>query len=171
MTTPILMTQRLHLRALTYDDVPALHDALSDEASMTYWSCPPKKTLKETREYMRFNIEAKAGPCWAITRREAPDQAIGWVILMIRKESVAEIGYILVPSARGEGIAFEACERIVTYGFDEGMRRIFADIDPDNTPSIALMEKLGFLYEGRHVASWHTHLGIRDSVIYAKVQL
>ncbi|WP_019960752.1 GNAT family N-acetyltransferase [Woodsholea maritima] len=171
MTTPILMTPRLHLRALSYDDVPALHDALSDEASMAYWSSAPKKTLKETREYMRFNIEAKAGPCWAITKREAPELALGWVILMIRKESVAEIGYITLPSARGEGLAFEACARVVEYGFSEGMRRIYADTDPDNTASIALLEKLGFRYEGRLVATWHTHLGIRDSAIYAKVQL
>jgi RimJ/RimL family protein N-acetyltransferase len=50
--------------------------------------------------------------------------------------------------------------------FVEGQRRIFADTDPDNQPSIALLTRLGFTLEGRLRAEWQTHIGVRDSLIY-----
>lgn len=165
----ILLTPRLHLRPITFEDAPALHGALSDETTMRYWSSAPKSSLAETRSYMAFNVKGEAGPCWAITRRESPEQAMGWVILMTKKPGIAEIGFILVPSQAGRGYGYEACKAVMDHGFQTGLRRIFADIDPDNAASIALVKKLGFLYEGRHRAAWDTHIGIRDSVIYAKL--
>ena len=49
--------------------------------------------------------------------------------------------------------------------FDEGQRRVFADTDPENVSSLALLERLGFRREGLLRGEWATHLGVRDSVI------
>ena len=52
------------------------------------------------------------------------------------------------------------------FAFGAGQRRVFADTDPDNRGSIALLERLGFRLEGRLRGEWHTHIGVRDSLIY-----
>ena len=49
--------------------------------------------------------------------------------------------------------------------FDNGARRVFADTDPENDASIALLQRLGFRREGVLRAEWETHIGVRDSVI------
>jgi RimJ/RimL family protein N-acetyltransferase len=42
---------------------------------------------------------------------------------------------------------------------------VFADTDPENAASIALLERLGFRREGLLRGEWETHIGVRDSVI------
>ena len=75
------------------------------------------------------------------------------------------------PHAQGRGLAREAVGRVVEYGLGEReLRRIYADTDPENRPSIRLLEALGFEFEGRLRANWKTHLGIRDTALYAKVR-
>jgi len=56
---------------------------------------------------------------------------------------------------------------MLAHAFDTlGLRRLYADIDPDNTASIRLVEALGFQLEGRLREAWETHIGVRDSLIY-----
>jgi ribosomal-protein-alanine N-acetyltransferase len=103
--------------------------------------------------------------CWAITAGD--DAALGWVILIDGKPDVKEIGYILRRDQWGTGIAREAVTRVIDHGFGEmGLRRIFADTDPENPGSIGLLERLGFQREGRLRGEWETHIGVRDSLIY-----
>ncbi|MBL0767405.1 GNAT family N-acetyltransferase [Sphingopyxis sp. DHUNG17] len=166
MTAPTLTTGRLRLRQLVADDAPALHGALSDSRVMQWWSSGPHGSLAESEEYLRWNSAIDNGHrCWAITLDG--DAALGWVILRERRAGVAEIGYILGREQWGRGIAREALARVIDYGFDAAnLRRIFADTDPDNGASIGLLERLGFVCEGRLRAEWETHIGIRDSLIY-----
>ncbi|HJS79675.1 MAG TPA: GNAT family protein [Vitreimonas sp.] len=49
------------------------------------------------------------------------------------------------------------------------MHRLMADIDPDNSASISLFLRAGFQREGLLRQNWKTHLGVRDSVIMAKL--
>lgn len=102
-----------------------------------------------------------------MTRPAAPDDALGWVVLIDRKPGVAEIGYIIRPDAQRRGHVSEAVARVLDHGFDAlGLRRIYADTDPDNAGSIAVLTKLGFTLEGRLRDQWETHLGVRDSLIF-----
>lgn len=50
--------------------------------------------------------------------------------------------------------------------FAEGQRRVFADTDPENRASRALLERLGFALEGVLRAEWETHIGVRDTALY-----
>lgn len=166
MAAPTLTTGRLVLRQLRIDDAPALFPALSDVELMRWWSSGPHGSLAETREYLRFNAsEAEAHLCWAITCGD--DRALGWVILMDKRADVADIGYILRRDAGKRGIAREAVAAVIEYGFGRlRLRRICADVDPDNVGSVALLKYLGFRREGLLRAEWETHIGVRDSLIY-----
>lgn len=59
---------------------------------------------------------------------------------------VGEIGYILKPEFRRQGLMFEAIGAIIRYGF-EGLQldRIDAYTRQDNSASVALLKKLGFI--------------------------
>lgn len=167
MPAPMLTTARLVLRQLRVDDAAALFPVLSDPAVMHWWSSGPQQSVAETEAYLENNAaEGDGHQCWAITA-QGDDSALGWVILMDGKPGVAEIGYILRHDRWGAGIAHEAVARVIDHGFGEmDLRRIFADTDPENDGSIALLERLGFVREGRLRGEWLTHIGVRDSLIF-----
>jgi len=168
MPAPTLTTARLVLRHLRADkaEAEALFAVLSDPQVMIWWSSGPHQSLAETSDYVaRNSAEEEDWLCWAITAGD--DVALGWVILMDGKPGVGEIGYILRRDKWGSGIAREAVSRVIDHGFgDLELRRIFADTDPENAGSIALLERLGFQYEGQLRGEWETHIGVRDSLIY-----
>lgn len=161
---PVIVTPRLRLRARVADDAEALFPAMSDPALMTWWSRGPYASVAE----LRASLTPGAGGyrTWAITR-DGDDRALGFVAAIEKRQGgVSEIGYLLTHEAQGHGFAREAVAGVVSQLFAEGQRRVFADCDPDNRASILLLERLGFQLEGRLRAEWHTHIGVRDSLIY-----
>jgi len=163
---PTLETKRLVLRAVEVEDADALHHFFSDEEAMTWWSSGPHKTLEETRAYVRVNATDAKYLTWAIT--ESGGEALGWVCLIPGREGVAEIGYNLRRSHWRKGYVREAVARIIEHGFTAcGLHKIKADTDPENVGSNALLESLGFGREGYLQEEWTTHLGVRDSILWA----
>ena len=62
----------------------------------------------------------------------------------------ADIGYELSPHHWGCGYASEAARAMVDFGFRElGLRRISSWCIADNVASVRVLERLGFLLEGR----------------------
>jgi [ribosomal protein S5]-alanine N-acetyltransferase len=60
-----------------------------------------------------------------------------------------EIGFELSKEQWGKGIALEAVEAIINYGYEHmNFQRIEALIEPPNRASQKLVEKLGFIREG-----------------------
>lgn len=167
MPVPTLTSQHLVLRQIRTDDAEALFSVLSDPQVMIWWSSAAHETLAETQAYVAKNAEEGQGfLCWAITIK-GDDTALGWVVLYDGKPGVKEIGYILSRDKWGSGMAREAVSRVIDHGFDDlGLRRIFADTDPENHGSIAMLERLGFQQEGYLRAEWETHMGVRDTLIF-----
>ena len=162
--TIVIETPRLTLRPRTLDDAEALHAAFTDVDVMRYWSRPPHTSVEETRAELAY--DAPEWRRWAITLKD-DDTAIGVVVAGEKRQgNVTEIGYILVRDYWGSGIAREAVSAVIDRIFAEGQRRVFADTDPDNTPSRAMLERLGFKLEALLRAEWETHLGVRDTTIY-----
>lgn len=160
-----LRTERLTLRPLRLSDADSLHPAFADEALMHWWSSGPHSDPARTRDYVAGNVDSDDYPTWAITLGD--DVAVGWVVLPPRRDGVAEIGYILRRDHWGRGIAREAVTAVIDHGFDGlGLRRIYADTDPENEASIGLLKSLGFTLEGRLRGEWETHIGVRDSFIW-----
>ncbi len=163
---PVLETARLRLRGIVPDDAEAMFPALSDAPLMRWWSSAPHRDVAETRAYLTYTPDLDGMRSWAITLGEAAP-AIGWVTAIRRRPGVNEIGYILARDHWGSGIAHEAVARVIDLLFhDEGQRRVFADVDPDNVASRGLLERLGFKVEGHLRAEWETHIGVRDTIIY-----
>lgn len=87
-----------------------------------------------------------------IFQKDDPDTIIGSVNfsnIMYGPFSRATIGYKLDKQYHGFGYATEACETAIKIIFSNyKIHRIEARIAPENLPSIKLIERIGFLYEG-----------------------
>ncbi|WP_249340599.1 GNAT family N-acetyltransferase [Sphingomonas sp. 2SG] len=165
--TPTLTTARLTLRPLVPDDAEALFPAMADPEVMHWWSRGPFASVEELRAYfadMRLGQRA-----WAAVRA-GETAAIGFVYVGERRPGVSEIGYLFARATWGSGVARESVSAVIAQLFGEGTRRLFADIDPDAVASARLLERIGFTCEGRLRAEWQTHIGVRDTLIYAMLR-
>ncbi|MFS0738612.1 GNAT family protein [Sphingomonas sp. 1P06PA] len=158
---PPLATERLALRPIARGDAEALFPLFSDPEAMRFWSSPPFSDVEALRAWISPSDE---WPAWVMVEA---GEVVGRIAIGVRRPGVAEIGYALDRRAWGRGIAAEAVKAVIAHGFGAmGLRRIFADVDPDNIASIRLLERLGFALEGRLRAEWETHIGVRDSLIF-----
>ena len=76
----------------------------------------------------------------------AGDRAVGKVWFDV-DGSMATVGWWLRASATGHGYATEAVRALCNLAFDVGVERLEAHTDPDNAPSRALAERVGFVLE------------------------
>lgn len=68
-----------------------------------------------------------------------------------RADGELEVGYALVPAARGVGLASEAVGLLITWAHRQpGVSAITARVDPGNAASERLLTRLGFRSDGRH---------------------
>jgi ribosomal-protein-alanine N-acetyltransferase len=165
-STITVKQHRLSLRPRRESDAEALFPTMSHPDSMRYWSSKPFTDISDLRKsFAETENETSNWKIWAITRLDS-DTAIGFVAASTKRKGVSEIGYMIAREELGCGHGREAVGMLIDKLFGEGQRRVFADVDPDNQPSIKLLETLGFQLEGRLRAEWEMHIGIRDSLIY-----
>ncbi len=151
-------TERLILRRVTLDDAPFILRLVNEPAWIQYIGDKKIRTLDAARAYITdgplkmytqfgfglFLIELKntltpVGLCGLIKRDELHD---------------VDIGFALVPECWGKGYGFESASAVMRYAVAQhGMSKLLAITLPENGPSIALLEKLGFNYQQRiHLA-------------------
>jgi RimJ/RimL family protein N-acetyltransferase len=69
---------------------------------------------------------------------------------------------------QNQGYATEALTRVIDYVFNDLKKhRIMASVDPDNTNSIQLVERIGFRKEAHFVESLYIKGRWADDLIYA----
>lgn len=165
ISTPTITTPRFICRGLERGDEKAFWPAFSDDEQMRYWSRGPFDDRGEFREYL-FDTDW-GGRTWICEPREG-GAPVFRMVASSTVEQVAEIGYILVPGNEGKGIARECVSALITHLFrEEGFHRIFADVDPRNKRSNALLERLGFTREGHLRHTMKTHIGWADTWLWA----
>jgi len=65
-------------------------------------------------------------------------------------EGEVEIGYALAPVARGCGLATESVVLMLRWALAQPeVRAVSARVEPENTTSIRLLERVGFEFDGR----------------------
>lgn len=78
------------------------------------------------------------------------EEAVGLVVLMHRpKAGTVEVGYWLVPTARGRGLAARAVRLLADWALTEAdVARVEALVHPDNVASLRTLASAGFAREG-----------------------
>lgn len=95
-------------------------------------------------------IEEGTGVRWGITLTGQDEVISSCGFLNVSaKHQRAEIGFELSSNHWGRGIAGEALRAVVRHGFTQlGFHRIEALVEPANTASQQLLERVGFTREG-----------------------
>jgi RimJ/RimL family protein N-acetyltransferase len=168
---PTIPGRRIALRWLTPRDVPALFTVFADPKVMRYWSCPAYEREEQARGLLAAIEKCFAEKSlfqWGIARRE-DDQVIGTCTLssVDPKNLRAELGYALGSAHWGQGIMAEALGVLLDFAFGElGLRRLEADVDPENAASIRALERLGFQREGYMRERWFIAGNVLDSLYF-----
>jgi RimJ/RimL family protein N-acetyltransferase len=168
---PELHGARVTLRAMRAADVPALFAMQSDPVGMRYWSYPPLARIEQAEQLFERNVRAtETGEClpWIVSL-PLDDAMIGTCTLFALDTAHrrAMVGYGLDRQHWGRGYAQEALHLALGHAFGAlALHRIEADIDPRNTASTRLIERVGFTREGLLRERWFVGDDIQDSVIY-----
>ncbi|MBL3645636.1 GNAT family N-acetyltransferase [Bacillus sp. RHFB] len=150
---PVIETKRLILREVTLEDAGDMFKYLSVTDVVKPMGLDPFETVNDVWDEIKWYesiFEKGSGIRWGITLKDS-GKVIGscGFLNMVTKHHRAEIGYELSKNHWGKGIASEALEAVVMYGYRHfHLERIEALIEPDNHPSQKLVEKQGFRREG-----------------------
>jgi [ribosomal protein S5]-alanine N-acetyltransferase len=170
-TPPIINTERLILRLVDRDDLPALFDVNCDPAVTRFLPYSAWQTMDDANDwYERTLKRQETGAAWqfAIVLR-ATARALGTCLLFNFDEGSrrAETGYVLGQAYWSKGYASEAMRGLIAYAFGTlDLRRLEAQINPQNLASCALIERLGFEREGVLRERLFDHGGFCDSAFY-----
>jgi ribosomal-protein-alanine N-acetyltransferase len=172
---PTLATQRLRLRQFVPGDLEGLHACFGDETAMRYWNTPPCKTTAETKRCLTYLAKTTSPHDhlgWAVADKRT-DRCIGMVNYHHRepRHHKLEVGYILAPAKQGRGLMTEALQALLAYCFGElAVNRVEALVQPDNSASIRLAERLGFRCEGGPLRDyWRVGDEYRSVMMYARL--
>ncbi len=163
------------LRSLTVDDAGTLHAAIDRDRDAfdpwLRWSA----TITDADAAARFITDAAeretTGHGFHLGLWEA-DRLLGGVVCWSNDpvHHVAEVGYWLVPSARGRGLVHRALRPVIDAMFRNGVNRIEFQCRVENQPSRAVAERIGGVLEGTRRQSHFVNGAYRDHVVYSVLQ-
>lgn len=141
-------TERLAFRRFAVEDAQVIFDLNSDPQVIRYTGNYPCKDLEEARQVIIENIqksylENEYGR-WAVILKSTGEVA-GWCGLRYKKErGHVDLGYRFFRKNWGIGIATEAAEGCLEYGFSKyKIPYVIALAQRKNLASIRVMEKIG----------------------------
>ena len=154
----VLTTPRLQLVRVTAADAPFVLDLLNSPGWLRFIGDRGVRTLGDARAYIRDNYQAsyrRHGYGGYRVRRVADGVSVGMCGLFKRDTlDHPDIGFAFLTGFKGQGYGYEAASALLTYARQTlGLPRLLAIVNPDNAPSIGLIEKLGLRYEGPYLTS------------------
>ncbi len=158
MLSDLIITKQLCLEPLHSRHLDAYRDfLLSNRAAFEPWS-PLLTDAYYSKENIKKKIEDdcarqhKGQAYFWVARRQDSQQIIADVRYTTVIRGILQscfLAYKVAPEYQRQGIATEMVAHTIRHMFDVvGLNRIEAHIMPRNLPSCALIEKLGFEYEG-----------------------
>jgi RimJ/RimL family protein N-acetyltransferase len=152
-----LLTERLVLRPCAPGDEAGLVAGIGDVEVQRWLEQPPHPyTFDDARDWIAHTAaEREAGRMQDFAITLTNGKLIGGVALRTPGgPPLAELGYWIARSHWGQGYATEALSRVVHFASEESTPRftnLSALIDPANTPSRRIVERLGFVEQGSAV--------------------
>jgi ribosomal-protein-alanine N-acetyltransferase len=158
-----LTTPRLHLRPFTLADQETIHVVYADPEVMRYVGHGAHRSLAETANALRVygDVLARRGYSFlAVTERETGALiGDGGLHPLGGVGPDVELGYTLARSAWGRGYATELGRALIEYAFTVlHVPRVVAQVEPANTASRNVLEKLGMTEREERTAYGRPHL-------------
>jgi len=157
-------TDRLILRAPVMEDIEPLLAFWSDPDTMQYIT---KDDSGWTREMVEERVKRAIGYCqdhgmtfWTVVLKETGEViGQGGIVPIKFNGDEIELGYRFGKEHWGKGYASEVAAASVKHAFEEhGLDRLVAMINPDNTVSRKVLEKVGFVEIGESDLYYNTYV-------------
>jgi ribosomal-protein-alanine N-acetyltransferase len=148
----VIETERLLLRRLTAADAPFILTLLTDADFLAQVGDRGVHNLEDARRYVREGpgaSYARYGFGLNAIQLKRTSAAVGLCGLLRRDSHPdVEIGFALLPQARGQGLALEAAAATLSWGLNTlALKRVVALTAPDNAGSIRILERIGLHFE------------------------
>lgn len=168
-------TQNIYLRALEPEDLSFLKHIENDD---TLWHLSNTQTpfsneiLKNYLKNIHRDIfEVKQ--LRLVICHNQNDKQVGFIDIydFSPRHKRAGLGIIIDKSYRNQGIAKEAIQSVLNYGFNHlDLHQFFAYIEIDNIQSLKLFKSCGFIKTGEH-KDWNFHHGqFHTEAIYQNIK-
>ena len=147
----ILETERLVVRELTLDDMEALFELYSYEGMTDYMEglYPYEEEYAYQKAYIEHMYRFFGYGMWLVFEKESK-KLVGRAGVEHREalDGELELGYAIGTPWQGKGYATEVCKGILKYVKEElFFEEIVSLVEPANSASAHLLEKLGFFLE------------------------
>jgi RimJ/RimL family protein N-acetyltransferase len=166
------ITDRLFIRPLLIEDKASVFKYRSDSESNKYQSWIPRE-IKDVEVFIEnVSNEINVPETWfqfVILEKQA-NILIGdiGIHFMDSENKQVEVGCTLNRDYQGNGYATESLRTIIDYLINTlDKHRVIASIDPRNSNSIRLVERLGFKKEAHFVESFFSNGKWQDDLVYA----
>jgi ribosomal-protein-alanine N-acetyltransferase len=154
MNNPIILeTERISFRRLSMDDLDNLFTLYHSPDVRRYYSegIPNYEETRRELEWIVDECYPKYGfGMWATIYKETGKfiGRCGLCPMDIEGKEEIEVAYMLSREYWGQGLATEAAQAILRYGFEQvGLTRLISVINPDNIASARVAEKIGMRLE------------------------
>lgn len=169
---PTLVTDRLVLRKPEITDASEIRELRSDEQVNEYLDRPKSTTLAEAEAFIQkitAGLTEKGWYYWVLSLKNH-DEFAGTICLwnIDIPTSTAEVGYELLPSWQGRGLAREALLAVVDYSFKTlKFETITAYSHAANKESIRLLERTGFARDKLLEEAFYEKEGPQNEIVYS----
>lgn len=147
-----ITTERLTLRPFTLSDAEFIVDQVNQPSFIQNIRDVGVRTLADAEKYLEngpiASYEKNGFGLLAVILNDTA-QTIGMCGLIKRDElEDVDIGYAFLPAYWSRGYAVESAKAVLTHAKDRlGLKRVVAIVDPQNTGSIRVLEKIGMTFE------------------------
>ncbi|WP_298778537.1 GNAT family N-acetyltransferase [uncultured Polaribacter sp.] len=147
---PVLKTERLILREITFNDVDVIFNLRSSKEINKFIGTKRVQNNKEAKDFIIKCDElykVKNRILWGI---EYQQKIIGTIVLhnISLEKKYGEIGYKLKPEFQKKGFMSEVFKVILKFAFKElTLKTVEAYTHKNNSSSIALLEKHNFVFQ------------------------
>ncbi len=160
-----IRTERLLLRVRTDADSDDLH-AIYRREDTTRYLLIPTLARDEVDDMLADRAISEKSAFGLVLEHDG--RVVGEVALVFRSPTVAELSWVIHPDVGGRGLATEATSALIDLGFGHfGCHRIFAELDPRNTASMRMCERLGMRRESHRLADFWSKGEWTDTYEYA----
>lgn len=166
-----ISTTRITIRAVSGQDLNDLFEVNGDEAVTRFLPYAAWQSPEDGAAWLaRTEALAAAGTgIQLVIARNTDHKVIGTVLLFKFDEASlrVELGYVVGREHWRQGFAKEALRAVCQHAFHQlSVRRIEAEVNPDNKASNELLLALGFVHEGRLRKRWVAKDAAYDTNIY-----
>ena len=171
---PMLADEAIRLVPLAREHEPGVDALVREEDVRAYTRVPTDAPAGFAATWLGRYEEgwrdgSRAG--FAIVTLEGEFVGMAMFVQLEHQGRQGEIGYVVAPAARGNGVATRAVRLLTEWGFSElGLERIELWIDTTNAGSERVAERAGYVREGVLRSYWFKEEIRRDFGVWSRLR-